>query len=205
LIATDRLTVAKMLQSAGYQTACIGKWHLGLTFAGEGGKRDLAGKISDGPVARGFDYFYGISASLDISPFAYIENDHFIQVPTVEKTFNRTGLAAPDFEAVNVIPDLVHKAGEFITKCSASGKPFFLYLPLTSPHTPLVPAKDWQGKNILGNYGYFVMETDWAVGEVLTALGKSGAASNTLIMMTSDNGCAPLYRRGRLGKIGTFS
>lgn len=191
LIQPGRLTVAELLKQQGYQTAVIGKWHLGMNFAETGGKRDLAGKISNGPTAHGFDYFFGISASLDMAPFAYIENDRFTQAPTVIKEWVRPGPAAPDFEAVDVLPELTRKAKEFITKSVTAKQPFFLYMPLTSPHTPLVPTKEWQGKSGLGDYGDFVMETDWAVGEVLAELDRSGAAGNTLVLLSSDNGCAP--------------
>jgi arylsulfatase A-like enzyme len=190
LISRERLTVPALLKQQGYATAMIGKWHLGLTF-GENKWRDA---LMDGPRQHGFDYFFGISASLDMPPFAYIENDHFTQEPTVEKKWVRAGPAARDFEAENVLPDLTHKACEYVTSQAAdanSGKPFFLYLALTSPHTPIVPTKEWQGKSGLGEYGDFVMETDWAAGEVLKAIEAAGLAANTLVIFTSDNGCSP--------------
>ena len=191
LIAPARLTVAELLKQQGYHTACIGKWHLGLTFSETNGQRNLAGTIADGPNQHGFDYFFGIAASLDMEPFAFIENDHFTQTPSVLKTFKRPGVAAPDFEAVEVLPELVRQARTFITNNTAGSRPFFLYLPLTSPHSPLVPTKEWQGKSGLGDYGDFVMQTDWAVGEVLAALDRAGVAGNTLVLLTSDNGVAP--------------
>src|SRR5258708_35905496 len=89
---------------------------------------------------------------------------------------------------------LVKKSGEYIASRAAdakAGKPFFLYLALTSPHTPLVPTGDWKDKSGLGAYGDFVMETDWAAGQVLEALDEMGLAENTLVIFTSDNGCAP--------------
>ena len=191
LIAPARLTVAELLKENGYQTACIGKWHLGLAFARKSGKRDLAGPISDGPLQHGFDYFFGIAASLDMPPFAFIENDRFTQVPSVTKKFVRAGLAAPDFEAVDVLPELVRQAKSFVAASVAAKKPFFLYLPLNAPHTPLVPAKEWRGKSGLGGYGDYVMETDWAIGEVLAALDQNDVAGNTLVLLASDNGVAP--------------
>jgi arylsulfatase A len=204
LIADSRLTVPELLKKHGYRTACIGKWHLGMSFAGTTAKRELGKPILDGPTARGFDYFFGISASLDMPPFAFIENDHFTQLPTVTKRWVRSGIAAPDFEAVNVLPQLVARAREFIAASARTNQPFFLYLALTSPHTPLVPTREWQGKSSLGDYGDFVMETDWAVGEVLAALDKNGAADNTLVMLASDNGCAPYIGVARLEEQGHF-
>ncbi|MCL5097717.1 MAG: sulfatase-like hydrolase/transferase, partial [Candidatus Omnitrophica bacterium] len=172
LIAAGRLTVAELLKQAGYRTACIGKWHLGLAFSTTSEKRDLSRPIINGPIQHGFDYFFGISASLDMPPFAFIENDHFTQVPSVTKQWVRSGIAAPDFEAIDVLPELVRKAKDFCSDSAKANQPFFLYLPITSPHTPLVPTREWQGKSGLGPYGDFVMETDWAIGEVLAALAQ---------------------------------
>ncbi|MEI6074821.1 MAG: arylsulfatase [Verrucomicrobiota bacterium] len=206
LIAPERLTLPALLkQQGGYRTACIGKWHLGMTFQGETKNWDLTKPIKDGPTTRGFDYFFGISASLDMPPFAYIENDHFTQLPSVTKTWKRSGPAAPDFEAVDVLPLLTRKAKEFIMASAATNRPFFLFVPLTSPHTPLVPTKEWQGKSGLGEYGDFVMETDWAIGEVFAALDKAGIADNTLVIFSSDNGCAPYIGVDELEKQGHYA
>lgn len=204
LIASNRFTVPELLKQYGYRTACIGKWHLGLAFDQRGAQRDLSKPIQDGPTTRGFDYFFGISASLDMPPFAFIENDHFTQVPTVTKKWVRSGLAAPDFNATNVLPELTRKAKDFIATSVKARQPFFLYLPFTSPHTPLVPTKEWQGRSSLGAYGDFVMETDWAIGEVLAALDQNGVAGNTLVMLASDNGCAPYVGVAHLEQQGHF-
>jgi arylsulfatase A-like enzyme len=193
LINPNRLTVASLLRQQGYNTACIGKWHLGMDVA----EKQPDKPIGDGPTTRGFDYYFGISASLDMPPFAFIENDHFTVAPTiaVEKSeFGRAGAAAPGFRAVDVLPTLTRKAVEYIGSRAAAateGKPFFLYLPLNSPHSPITPSEQWKGKSELGQYGDFVMETDWAVGEVLAELEKTGLAASTLVIFTSDNGCSP--------------
>jgi len=200
LIAPDRLTVPALLQQHGYATACIGKWHLGMGLSA----KELAKPIDNGPTARGFDYYFGISASLDMPPFAFIENDHFTEAPTVEKKFGRKGAVAPGFEAVDVLPALTRKAIDYIGAQAKADKPFFLYLPLNSPHTPIVPSKEWQGKSGLGNYGDFVMETDWAAGEVLAALDHAGIADNTLVFLTSDNGCSPAAGIPELEKQGHY-
>jgi arylsulfatase A-like enzyme len=205
LIGRNRLTVPALLKRCGYRTACIGKWHLGTSMparaAGErftddiedidAAKLDLAAPIADGPTTRGFDEYFGISASLDIPPFAFIENDRFTELPTARKTLLRDGIAAPGFEAVDVLPTLTRKAVEYIGRRAAAKGPFFLYLPLSSPHTPIVPTKRWQGKSGLNAYGDFVMQTDWSVGQVLQALERSGLAANTLVIFASDNGCSP--------------
>ena len=191
LIDRERLTVPGMLKQAGYHTACIGKWHLGLNFGETKGKRDLSKPIADGPVDRGFDYYYGISASLDMPPYAYIKDRQFTQALTTEKKWVRKGAAAEDFEAVDVLPELTKKACAYIADRAKKDAPFFLYLPLASPHTPVVPTKEWQGKSEIGPYGDFVMQTDWALGQVVKAIDDAGIADNTLVVFTSDNGCAP--------------
>jgi arylsulfatase A len=207
LIAPGRLTVPALLKQRGYTTVALGKWHLGMDMPAlpRTGSRtdgqtsplwdiDFRGRILGGPTAVGFDSFYGISASLDMPPYVYIENDRFTAVPTVEKKWTRQGPAAADFEAVDVLPALTRKAVQCVERQGADakrGKPFFLYLALTSPHTPIVPTEPWKGKSGLGGYGDFVMETDDAVGQVLKALDVAGLSSETLVIFTSDNGCSP--------------
>ena len=199
LIDADRLTVAGMLQQQGYTTACIGKWHLGLGLptttgkspTGKNGKDvDWAGRITGGPVDLGFDYYYGISASLDMPPYIYIENDRFVGAATATKAFNRKGPAHPDFEAVDVLPEIGRKTVEFIKQQRRADKPFFAYVPFTSPHTPILPSKEWRGKSELGKYGDFVMQTDAVVGQIVAALDAAGLGKNTIVIVTSDNGCS---------------
>jgi arylsulfatase A-like enzyme len=108
-------------------------------------------------------------------------------------------------EPVDMLPLLAAKAAEHIRERAKAGQPFFLYLPLNSPHTPIVPSKDWQGKSGLGDYADFVMETDWAVGEVLAALDAVGIAENTLVIFTSDNGCSPAAGTPQLEKQGHYA
>ncbi len=204
LIEPDRITVAAFLKAQGYATGCIGKWHLGMNWPqNDGGaagasdnpqKVDFTRPIEGGPVSLGFDYFHGISASLDMPPYVFIENDRVTVLPTVEKEWIRKGPAAENFEAIDVLPALTGKAVDYIKGRAAaakSGTPFFLYLPLNSPHTPILPTKEWQGKSGLNDYGDFVMQTDATVGAVLDALDQQGLAENTLVIFTSDNGCSP--------------
>lgn len=198
LIAPGRLTVPKLLETNGYATACIGKWHLGMTLPDA---RHLDGPVRDGPTTRGFAYYFGISASLDMPPFAFIENDRYTEAPTAIKQWLRRGPAAPDFEAIQVLPTLTRKAVDFIGKTKT---PFFLYLALNSPHTPILPTDEWKGKSGLGTYGDFVMETDWALGEVMSALEKNGLTGNTLLVFTSDNGCSPAAKPAELEAHGHF-
>jgi len=205
LIEPDRLTLPAFLRHQGYATACIGKWHLGMDWPLKNGgitkgyndstNVDYASPIQNGPNAVGFDYYFGISASLDMPPFVFIENDRVTEVPTVEKKWVRAGPAAATFDAENVLPALTTKAVDYLAQHAAAakqGKPFFLYLPLNSPHAPILPTKDWRGKSGLNDYADFVMQTDAGVGRLLDELDKQGITDNTLVIMTSDNGCSPV-------------
>ena len=219
LIEPGRMTVASLLKAQGYHTAAIGKWHLGMDWArkGAGGVNELgvesreqvanvdyAGRIANGVTSVGFDTYFGISASLDMVPYTYIENDRVTALPTEDRDYPmflgraegrvRKGPAAPGFEMEHVLPEFTRRAVDYIGQRAAAakqGQPFFLYLPLASPHTPVAPNQAWQGKSGLNAYGDFVMETDWSIGEVLKALDTHGLARDTLVIVTSDNGCSP--------------
>lgn len=207
LIAPDRLTVASLLHRNGFTTVCLGKWHLGLDLplrpaADQGGatdpkspwRFDYTGRIAGGPLQLGFDEFFGIAASLDMWPFAFINGDRFEPAPTVEKKWMRTGPAAADFEAIDVMPQLARRSVETIRRLAPAareGKPFFIYLPLSAPHTPILPTPNWQGKSGLGQYADFVMQVDDLVGQVLAAIDEAKMADTTLVFFTSDNGCSP--------------
>lgn len=220
LIEENRLTVPQFLKQQGYHTAGIGKWHLGFEWArkadtkpftdaiekGEDGWNvDFTQPIKRGPNFYGFDYYFGIAGSLDMVPYTFIENEHVTVLPTKDNAFpmmagrpgttnTRRGPAAPDFDALDVLPTLTQKAVDYINQRATdakNGKPFFLYVPLNSPHTPIMPTAEWQGKSGLNPYGDFVMQTDATLGTLLDALEKNGLTENTLVIMTSDNGCSP--------------
>ena len=201
LIPTSRMTVASFLKRHDYRTACIGKWHLGLGLKNKDGSRskglkadnlDWGQQISGGPVELGFDYYHGIAASLDIPPHIYIENDRFVGAATAigTKEFHpkRRGPAHPDFKAVDVLDEIGRQSVQYIQQ-QGTDKPFFMYIPLTSPHSPVAPSKQWQGKSKLGAYADFVMHTDAVIGQIVAAIDRAGLKENTLVIVTSDNGC----------------
>lgn len=225
LIEPGRQTVAAMLQTAGYDTGAVGKWHLGMDWALKPGTRvnelniesreqvfnvEYDKPIAGGPTTVGFNSYFGISASLDMVPYAFIRNDRLTAAPSDDREFRirsdkpkpltRKGPTVPGFEVEDVLPTLTKAAVEFVK--APRTKPFFLYMPLTTPHTPIAPSKEWVGKTSLGPYGDFVAQTDHAVGEVLAALQQSGQAENTLVIVTSDNGCSPLADFPDLAKHG---
>jgi arylsulfatase A len=208
LISQGRATVASMLKAEGYHTGCIGKWHLGWdwplkqggvaddlgdysTAFAEGANVDYTGAIQNGPNDLGFDYFFGISASLDMPPYVFVRDRTPTEIATVEKTFLRKGPAGEKFEAIDVLPNITQEAVQFISARAQSQKPFFLYFPLNAPHTPILPDKKWLGKSGINAYGDFTMQVDWTVGQVMQALDEAGVADNTLIIFTTDNGCSP--------------
>jgi len=203
LISEGRETAASLLRRAGYHTACIGKWHLGLGWVGEvnddpllkGCNVDYTQPLTDSPLSHGFDYFYGISASLDMAPYTWIQDFKVVEQPTATKAFPRKGPAGPSFEAVDVLPVVTQKAIDYFKErapeARSGRKPFFLYLPYASPHTPIVPSPEWQGRSGLNAYADFVMQNDHCVGQLMDALEELQLGTNTLVIFTSDNGCSP--------------
>ena len=222
LIAKDRLTLAGLLKQQGYATGCFGKWHLGMSFPlKNGGVADDGGNFSkafqdagsvdygrdilDGPVDHGFDTFFGISASLDMPPFVWIKDRRVTEIPSATKTWLRTGPAGPKFEAVDVLPTLTDQVCAYVAEHAAdakAGRPFFAYVPLNAPHTPIVPTKEFQGSSGISPYADFVKQVDHDVGRLLASLDKQGLTENTLVIFTSDNGCSPMANISELQKAG---
>ncbi len=214
LIEEDRLTVASYLRGKGYATGCIGKWHLGWEWGRDDGnpeKIDFARPIKGGPVDHGFDYFFGIVASLDFPPYVYVENRR----PTTTdigwldaekrgytgKRMMRSGEIAADMTPEDVLPECTRRACSFIREKGATDQPFFLYFPLSAPHTPILPAqfKDQSGTN---EYGDFCLMLDHCVGQVLQAVEATGKADNTIVVFSSDNGCSPMANFAELAQSG---
>jgi arylsulfatase A-like enzyme len=154
----SEVTIAQMLKNRGYNTMCIGKWHLG----------SLPQYM---PTNRGFDEFYGLPYSNDLDPLPLMHNTDIIQ--------QRADLN-------HLTQSYTDQAVQFISR--SKDTPFFLYMPHTFPHIPLAASERFRGKTGLGLYGDAVAEMDWSVGEVMRTLKANGLDDNTLVMFSSDNG-----------------
>ena len=214
LIEDNEFTIARWLKARGYATACIGKWHLGMQWTRTDGTPesidrrpkgfrpgeniDFAKPLTGGPLTAGFDFFQGISASLDMPPYCWIDQDRCMpapdgSVPTAKDTIflNQSGGAAHSgFRIDKVLPTLKTNAAKWLRdhQTQSPDKPFFLYLPLTSPHLPVAPSNAFKGKSGAGDYADFVLETDDFVATIDQTLREIGRHENTLVVFTSDNG-----------------
>ncbi len=216
LMDPNRLNLPQFMRDSGYNTACIGKWHLGADWVAKERKSDSDKKKKDfgswsvdytkpfknGPLDVGFDEAFFILSSLDMPPYTYLRNNKTVTIPTIDRGFphneyndyQRIGAAAENFDASECLADWASESRAYIKKQAAeeSAKPFFLYLPLTSPHTPITPGKKFKDRyKEYSWYADFMAETDWVVAEVLEQLKASGVDENTLVIFTSDNGFAP--------------
>ena len=201
LIEPGRLTLSGFLRQRGYATAMFGKWHLGLEWARSGpGPEDVdfAKPFGGGPIAHGFDRFLGISASLDMPPYVWLRDDRVTAPPdrkvgdSAAPRLWRAGPIGADFLMEDVQPRLTRETIAFLAERAAArdGKPFFVYLPYASPHTPTLPSAEF-ADTTRTPYGAFVRQLDADVGAIMAALERHGLAKDTLVIFTSDNGYAP--------------
>jgi arylsulfatase A len=196
-IESDQLTVGQLLQSAGYRTSMVGKWHLG--FDENGFENPLPG----GPVDRGFHTYFGIRASTDIPPYFYIKGNRAVSPPTdrisandsegwspIQGAFWREGGIAPGLDLKYVLPRFTNEAIDVIWnhRRNDAESPMFLYLAYPAPHTPWLPSSKYIGKSGAGMYGDFMMMVDDNIGRVLDALDEAGMANDTMVIFSSDNG-----------------
>ncbi|TWT91279.1 sulfatase family protein [Stieleria varia] len=218
LIADDRMTIASMLAQNGYDTAIVGKWHLGMDFPGTEDSRDWTQPVQDMPLDKGFQYFFGIPASLNYGVLAWFEGRYAKVPPTLftakkpndrhvdyrimppyqatpqetKQVLGKPGMEiAKDFVDNECLTTFTDKSIQWIDRHEQGvnqDKPFFLYLPLTSPHYPVCPLPEFWGQGQCGGYGEFMIETDHHIGRLLDHLDASGLAENTLVIVTSDNG-----------------
>jgi arylsulfatase A-like enzyme len=198
LIEEGRPTIASVLGERGYQSHVVGKWHLGL---GDKQPTDYSKPLTPGPLEVGFDHAFLFPASLDMEPYVYVVDHDAVSAPTEDIKgsahrrqkgggFWREGKASPGWDMHAVLPKLAEEACARITAHAERSEEdsLFLYLPLTAPHTPWLPTEEWSGKTSISHYGDFVAQVDGVVGQVMSALEKSGMAENTLLVVTSDNG-----------------
>lgn len=193
MVDTARMTVADVLQNAGYATAAIGKWHLGL---GNADSLDYYGPpIVPGPLELGFDVFFGMSASLNMSPHCFIEGHHTVGIPDVpvpDHLFSNhgNGHMVAGWQHEEVGPTFTQKAVAFIDQHMATqaGQPFYLHLTPSAPHRPLYPPDFIRGRSQAGKRGDMVAEVDWTVSQVMACLQKHELEERTLVVLTSDNG-----------------
>jgi arylsulfatase A-like enzyme len=203
LVQPSQETLATLLKRNGYHTACVGKWHLGFDNINweEPEKND---ELTGGPVERGFDYFFGMHASLDIPPYFYIENNRLVEKATgftndnasadatsaISGAFWRKGACAPGFNHDEVLDVFYEKAEAFVSNHleSKTEEPFFLYFPLTAPHTPWLPKEEFVGKSGAGEYGDFTVQVDHLLGQLRNMLQEKGLKENTILIFSSDNG-----------------
>jgi arylsulfatase A len=208
----SELTLPELLKAKGYRTACIGKWHLGWNWdaikrpsANAPNSRtgyspdafDWSKPIPGGPLAHGFDYYFGDDVP-NFPPYTWIENDRVLEAPTEPLTINpqtaegnweaRPGPMCKDWDFYGVVPKLTERTVQWIREQRGQAGPFFLYVPLNSPHAPIVPSPEFRGRSNAGGYGDFMVQTDDNVGRILRALADNGFADNTLVIFTSDNG-----------------
>ena len=230
MIKDETHTVPKLLKNNGYNTAMIGKWHLGWNWKMTKENLQMDAKVpfkykndvskyvdysqpfTGGPTDNGFDYFFGINASLDDPPYAFAENNRLVKIPSEtmksaggnpnfpggkqkdlagKQKLKRKGDKAKGFKSQNVLLELTNKSVNYIANYTDK-KPFFLYVSLTTPHTPIVPRNTFLGTSKAGIYGDFIQELDWTVGKIISAIKDKGLEDNTIIVFTADNGASKI-------------
>lgn len=234
LITDDRMTLATLFRDQGYHTAMVGKWHLGMDFPGTPQTRDWSQPVRDMPLDKGFDYFFGIPASLNYGILAWFEGRYAKVPPTLftAKKPNRMAIddyrikppyqqspaatrqalgkagfeIASDFVDADCLQRFTDQAVAHLTTHLREHpeQPFFLYLPYTSPHKPVIPREEFRGQGQAGAYGEFMIETDHRVGQILAFLKSAGIDDNTLIFFSSDNGPETTWKK-RIPRFGHHS
>ena len=224
VISEDRLTLGKMLRDKGYETACIGKWHLGWDWPLKGGgyvsdefaevnvpgpqqettglRIDFTRPVRGGPTTRGFDYYFGDDVP-NFPPYAFIENDRVLGDPSDRmpaQKGQRAGPMMPGWDLFAAQPTITARAIEWLGERAAEpDKPFFLYMPLLGPHTPIVPSYPYVGRSEAGPYGDWVHQMDAILERVVQTLEQQGLMENTIVIFSSDNGSPARSGIGNFG------
>ena len=195
LIETTRETLGTLMKRAGYRTAIVGKWHLGLGLPGnQKDGFDFSKPLTHHPGVLGFDTSLVIPASLDFPPYVYFRNGLATSTEIVEQkpvgfpAFTRSGPRAKDFDLRGCLDRLTDEAVSIVRSIPQSTSPTFLYFPLTAPHKPVLPSQAFAGSTTTGPYTDFLRQVDATVGRVLSALDQAGVMDDTLVIVTSDNG-----------------
>jgi len=218
LIEEGRTTLASLFRDRGYRTAMFGKWHLGMRIPGVRGDRDWSAPVTDGPVQKGFETFFGLPASMNYGVLTWIDGDRITAPASMwtRKKFPPSEIAASPLQYRMAPPYDVERQGEkdievapgfvdsevlgIITDHTVdfiedhAEVPFFIYVAFTSPHLPHCTAPEFRGTSDMGNYGDFMAETDHRVGQILDALERAGLTRDTMVVLTSDNGPENNYK-----------
>ena len=214
-----QLTMPAMLREKGYATAAIGKWHLGWNWdairKGKGVSPDdfdWSKPIPGGPLDRGFDHYFGDTV-INFPPYCWIEDNKVVKAPDMMMDSSRwkkikegnwecrSGPMSADWDPYQNLQETTRRGVEYIRAQKDSGKPFFLYFAYPSPHAPIIPNDEFDGKSQAGPYGDFVFETDHSAGQLLAALEETGQAANTIVIFAADNG-PENYAKARKEKYG---
>jgi arylsulfatase A len=221
-----QLTLPAMLREKGYATAAIGKWHLGWDWDAirkPGAKKDSvhfsdfdwSKPVPGGPLDHGFDHYFGDEV-INFPPYAWIEDNKLVKAPDTmmdsSKWKNikegswecRPGPMVTGWDPYENLPTLTKKTVDYVLSRKGKGQPFFLYVPFPSPHAPIIPTDDFDGKSQAGAYGDYVVETDDACGRILKAIDDIGQTDNTIVFFSADNG-PENYCIARKEKFGHWS
>ncbi|GAA2364766.1 arylsulfatase [Catellatospora methionotrophica] len=218
LIEPERPTLANLLRTAGYTSGAFGKWHLGLGWRHRDGSVrdafapgarlhddvetdfgrdvDYTAPFTGGPLDLGFDRFFGIAGSLDMPPYAFLDQDRTVGIPDREKPYylteQRPGLAVDGFDEAAVDLTFAAKAVDWIRSVPAD-QPFLCYVTPSAPHRPCVPPDVVRGASGLGDRADAVCLVDWMVGQLVAAVDERGQREQTLFIITSDNGAVTIF------------
>lgn len=213
LIEDGRVSLPGVFREHGYQTAMIGKWHLGWHWPKLGGgtteslqEIDFNGRVAGGPNSIGFEYYFGDDVP-NWPPYIWRENDRLLGAITSQMKAGlfvgvSPGPSVEDWDFRAVLREYGRRCSQYVRDRAADDRPFFLYFPMPSPHTPIAPHQEFRGRTGVSEYADFLVQTDSTVQEILTALDETGQADNTVVIFTCDNGTSPKANFSQLDEAG---